>query len=80
MARCEGTTRNGDQCKRDARPDSKFCYTHGAAEAESDATVEDEQSEVILEWEDIKPLILVGAMAAGFFLFMRTVGRWIPRM
>ena len=30
--------------------------------------------------EDIKPLILVGAMAAGFFLFMRTVGRWIPRM
>jgi hypothetical protein len=78
MARCEGTTRNGDQCKRDAQPDSKFCYAHGAAETE--ATVEDEQSEVILEWEDIKPLILVGAMAAGFFLFMRTVGRWIPRM
>ena len=50
MARCEGTTRNGDQCKRDARPDSKFCYTHGAAEGETDATAEEEQSEVILEF------------------------------
>ncbi len=28
MAQCQGTTKKGDQCKRDARSDSDFCTIH----------------------------------------------------
>ena len=28
MAQCQGTTKKGDQCKRDARSDSPFCTVH----------------------------------------------------
>ena len=28
MAQCQGTTKKGDQCKRDARGDSPFCAVH----------------------------------------------------
>lgn len=29
MARCSGTTRSGERCKRDAVGDSDFCTLHG---------------------------------------------------
>ena len=28
MARCEGTTRKGERCKREAPGDSRFCAIH----------------------------------------------------
>jgi len=32
VAQCQGTTRKGDQCKRDARGDSAFCSIHSDQE------------------------------------------------
>lgn len=72
MARCEGTTRSGDQCKREARPDSRFCYVH-APEVEEDGDNE------TVDWGDLVPLLLAGAMAAGFVLVLRSFGKWIPK-
>ena len=74
MARCEGTTRSGEQCKREAQPDSRFCYLHGTDE-EDGATGEAEA----LEFEDFVPLILAGLMTAGFFILFKSLGRWMPR-
>lgn len=28
MAQCDGKTRKGERCKRDARPDSSYCSIH----------------------------------------------------
>ena len=28
MAQCQGKTRKGERCKREARPDSAFCSIH----------------------------------------------------
>ncbi len=79
MARCEGTTRSGDQCKRDARPDSHFCYVHDPEKGqtgggENDAAAED------LEFLDLAPILLAGILAAGLVFLLRGFGRWIPRL
>jgi len=78
MARCDGTTRSGDQCKRDARPDSRFCYVHDpekeqTAGAENDAAAED------LEFLDLAPILLAGILAAGLVFLLKGFGKWIPR-
>ena len=83
MTRCEGKTRNGDRCKRDTGSDSRFCYAHNpdreqpgdarAGDAEADAATED------LEFVDLVPLLLAGILAAGFVLFLKGFGKWIPR-
>lgn len=74
MARCEGTTQSGEQCKREARPDSQFCYLHDPAEEEDETGPAEE-----LEFEDFFPLLLAGLMTAGFFLLFKSMGRWMPR-
>ena len=79
MARCEGTTRDGDQCKRDAQGDSQFCYLHDPEKARpsdggDDAAAED------LEWIDLAPILLAGVLAAGFVFLLRGFGKWIPRL
>lgn len=74
MARCEGTTRGGDRCKRDARPDSRFCHAHTPHEEQSG-----DRGPGTLEWEDFLPLLFAGVMAAGFVFLLRSFGRWIPR-
>jgi hypothetical protein len=79
MARCEGTTRDGDQCKRDAQGDSHFCYLHDPEKAQptdgnGDAAIED------LEWIDLAPILLAGVLAAGFVFLLRGFGKWIPRL
>lgn len=79
MARCEGTTRSGAQCKLDARPGSRFCHLHGGAEEDAD-TKSTEAGEDTLEWEDLFPLLLAGVAAAGMIFFLRSFGRWIPRL
>ena len=79
MSRCEGTTRNGDQCKRDARAGSRFCHLHGGAE-KTNTEKEGDPAEETLEWGDLVPLLLAGAMAAGLLFFLRSFGKWIPRI
>ena len=79
MARCEGTTRDGDRCKRNARPDSRFCYVHdpGLEENSGDggeAEVED------LEFQDLAPILLAGVLAAGLVFLLKGFGKWIPRL
>ncbi len=74
MARCEGTTRSGAQCKREARPDTRFCHVHGA-EVEEDTATEAEE----LGFEDFVPLLMAGLVTAGFFILFKSLGRWIPR-
>ena len=79
MARCEGTTQSGQRCKLDARPDSRFCHLHQGAEEETpeagEGTAEDG-----LDWEDLFPLFMAGVVAAGMILFLRSFGKWIPRL
>ncbi len=77
MARCKGTTRSGAQCKLDAQPGSDYCHLHEKAGTEEGG--ETTGGAETFELEDLVPLIMVGAMAAGFFVLMRTVGRWIPK-
>ncbi|MDX1645646.1 MAG: DUF5763 domain-containing protein [Longimicrobiales bacterium] len=38
MAQCQGTTRKGERCKREARPDSAFCSIHQDQEIRSPKT------------------------------------------
>jgi hypothetical protein len=78
MAQCEGTTRSGDRCKLDAQPGSPFCHLH--QEQEGEAPSGNEPGESTLEWEDVAPLLLAGVLAAGMILFLRSFGRWIPRL
>jgi hypothetical protein len=39
----------------------------------------EEAADDAFELEDLLPLIAAGALAAGFFIFMKSIGRWIPR-
>ncbi len=79
MAQCRGTTRSGTHCRLDAQPGSDYCHLHAPKEAESKVGKE-AQEEVKLEMEDLYPLLMAGAMAAGVFLLIKTFGRWIPRL
>jgi hypothetical protein len=77
MARCKGTTKSGTQCRLEAQPGSDYCHLHEKA-GTGDGPKSSRDAETF-ELEDLVPLIMVGAMAAGFFVLMRTVGRWIPK-
>lgn len=44
MSRCEGFTKNGDRCKRNAVKGSSFCYTHNHHNEENDEVVNSPQS------------------------------------
>ena len=79
MAQCEGTTRSGERCKLDAQPDSRFCHLHGAT-PEDEAAAGGEAVEEEVEWGDLMPLVVAGAMAAGLLFFLRSFGKWIPRL
>lgn len=78
MARCEGTTRSGQQCKLDAQPGSRFCHLHGEEEAER-AEAGNGSTEETRDWEDIFPLFVAGMLAAGMIFLLRSFGKWIPR-
>lgn len=79
MSRCEGTTRNGEQCKREARSDSRFCHAHDPDRDPSDAAGHEETAEG-LEFVDLVPLLLAGLLAAGLVFFLKGFGKWIPRL
>lgn len=79
MARCEGTTRNGDQCKRDAQDDSRFCYLHDPEKAQPDGG-NGEAAEDEVEFIDLAPILLAGVLTAGFVFLLKGFGRWLPRI
>jgi len=78
MARCEGTTRDGNQCKRDAQGDSPFCYLHDHEKARPAGGNGDAAAD--LEFMDLAPILLAGILAAGFVFLLRGFGKWIPRI
>lgn len=69
MSQCEGTTKKGDRCKRQARPSSSFCTIHQDQEIRP-RTPRPEQV-----WDSdsiVKAAIGVGLVAAIFlFRFKR---------
>jgi len=76
MARCEGTTRSGARCKREANEGSRFCYLHEASAEEPEREEGDTEA---LEFEDFLPLILAGAATVAFVVVFKSLGRLIPR-
>jgi hypothetical protein len=82
MARCQGTTRAGDRCKREAQEGSRYCYTHEPKENEQKAAASEAEAtaDESLEMEEILPLVL-GLLAAGLLVWgMRWIGRWLPKV
>lgn len=81
MARCQGVTRSGDRCKREAQPDSEFCHLHGAEAAEdASPTADQAAASQPAEWEAYVPLF-IGLIAAGLMVLgLGRLGRWIPRI
>ena len=57
MAQCQGTTKKGDQCKRDARGDSPFCTVHVDQEIRARATPKCE------EWD--REAVIAAAVGFG---------------
>lgn len=81
MARCQGTTKSGDRCKLDARPDSEFCHLHGTDAAEDTSSAGDQAKESRpADWEAYVPLLFGLAVAALLVLGFGRLGRWIPRI
>jgi hypothetical protein len=78
MVQCKGKTKSGERCKLDAQPGSDYCHLHGQVgdEAPPDGA---EAEECAVDWEDLKPIIVAGAMLAGMFFLSRALGKWIPR-
>lgn len=79
MAQCEGTTRSGERCKLDSGRGSRFCHLHRGGEGEG-AKAEGGCAGDAAEWGDLVPLLVAGAVAAGLLFFLRSFGRWIPRI
>jgi hypothetical protein len=68
VAQCEGTTKKGDRCKRDAREGSAFCAIH------QDQEVRARRPRVEQDWDTdsiMKVAIGVGLVAAIFLFRFR---------
>ncbi|HSG50001.1 MAG TPA: hypothetical protein VLA43_19410 [Longimicrobiales bacterium] len=66
MAQCQGRTRKGDQCKRDAREGSTFCSIHQDQEVRAPSARE------CVEWDrDAVMKAAVGFALIGAILFFR---------
>ena len=66
MARCQGTTKKGDQCKRDAREGSSFCSIH------QDQEVRARSAPVSEEWDrEAIMAVALGFAAVGALLLFR---------
>ena len=72
MAKCQGKTKSGAQCKRQAGEGSEYCSTHQPAEGAEEAVDQDLTQDLML--------IALGLAATGaLFLVLKTVGRWFPK-
>ena len=68
MAQCEGTTKKGDRCKREAPEGSPYCAIH------QDQAVRARRARVEQEWDTdalMKAAIGVGLVAAIFLFRFR---------
>lgn len=66
MAQCQGRTRKGDQCKRDAAEGSAFCNIH------QDQAVRAPKANEAVEWDrDSVMKAAVGFALIGAILFFR---------
>ena len=80
MARCEGITQSGEQCKLEARPGSRFCHLHQEDDEESRSGETQSQEAQELELEDFMPLLVAGAATLAFIVLFKSLGRLIPRL
>jgi hypothetical protein len=68
MAQCDGKTKKGDRCKRDAREDSPFCAIHQDQEIRSRSA----ESDAVWDSDSIvKVAVGFGLVAAIFLLRFR---------
>ncbi len=73
MAKCQGKTKSGTQCKRQAGEGSNYCSSHQPVEDAEGVEAQDLTQDLML--------IALGLVAAGaMFLVLKTVGRWFPRL
>ena len=71
MPQCQGTTKAGERCKRDANEESGFCSTHTDQGVDGAADADDApESRVDRRATD---LLLIGAVALGFMLLRRVI-------
>ena len=75
MARCEGTTQAGEQCKREAQEGSRFCYIHDREGEE----LEKPEAEAA-DFDDLLPILIAGAATLAFVLVFKSLGRLFPRL
>jgi hypothetical protein len=69
LSQCEGTTKKGDRCKREARPGSTFCSIHQDQEVRARKPKSSRE-----EWDSdaiMKAAIGFGLVAAVFLLRFR---------
>lgn len=67
MAQCQGVTRKGEQCKRDARPGSVYCAIHQDQEVRAPDTAAHRT-----EWDtDAMMKAAIGFALVGVILFLR---------
>lgn len=65
MAQCQGKTRRGERCKREARPDSDFCSIHQDQEIRA-------PRERDTEWDtDAMIKAAIGVAAVGLIFLLR---------
>lgn len=70
MAQCQGTTRKGEQCRREARAGSRFCSIHVDQEVRSRSVPPREDAE--LEWDrDAVMKAALGFALIGVILLVR---------
>lgn len=65
MAQCKGTTKAGNQCRRQARDDSEYCSIH-TAETSNQERRPDVEFDLSETGKVILGLVMIGAIA--FFL------------
>ena len=62
MAQCQGTTRKGEQCKRDAGDGSAFCSIHQDQEVRAHQPMEDMEWDADAMWKAALGFALIGAI------------------
>ena len=73
MDKCQGKTKSGAQCKRQAGEGSEYCSAHQPAEDAEGVEAQDLTQDLML--------IALGLVATGaLFLVLKTVGRWFPKL
>lgn len=66
MAQCQGTTRKGEKCKREAQEGSAYCVIH------QDQAVRAPRAREVVEWNrDMMMAAALGAALIGAILLFR---------